>query len=233
MINQLKVEFYKFIRSPFFWIAMIFMCAVGIYNGYKWDIQAHITEIMTPFEEAVPDLSFAFMLSLFASWFIGGCFGNRTIHHEITSGSSRLSVILSRFFPVVLSGVAMQSAYVVATVLTLGCRIGFDTFRPGTEEMLWIGTVFLQMIALECFFLFVNFLCCNLYTGLIVSTIAAFTSINVFRNIFRTAKWYQVSFFHFAETMDPGTLMTSSVVAVISIAALMVLTFLVFRKREI
>ena len=141
MINQIKVENYKFIRSLFFWLAMIFMISVGIYNGFKWDISAHATEIMTPFNQALPDMSFVFLPSLFTAWFIGNSFSTRTIHHEITSGSSRFSVIASRSLPTVLSGILLHAAYIVTTVVVLGSRIGFDTFTLTSDHVLFIVTV--------------------------------------------------------------------------------------------
>ena len=233
MINQIKVENYKYIRSLFFWLAMIFMISVGIYNGFKWDISAHTTEIMTPFNQALADMSFVFLPSLFTAWFIGNSFSTRTIHHEITSGSSRFSVIASRSLPTILSGILLHAAYIVTTVVVLGSRIGFDTFTLTSDHVLFIVTVLLQMIALESFFIFINFLCCNLYVGLIVSVISAFSFVNVFRNIFRDARWYQVSFFHFWEDCSRNDLIICSVVAVASIIVFTVLSYIVFRKREI
>lgn len=233
MINQFKVEGYKFLRSIFFWLAILFMAAVGIYNGFKWDVSAHTTEIMTSFDQALPDMSFVFMSSLFTAWFIGSNFSTRTIHHEITSGASRFSVILSRSLPAIFSGVVLHSTYIVSTVISLGGRIGFDTFILSSDYVLWIVTVLLQMIALESFFVFIGFFCCNLYIGLISSVISAFTFVNVFRNIFRDASWYQFSFFHFWENNSIADLITCSAVAVVSIVVFSVLSYIVFRKREI
>lgn len=233
MINQLKVENYKFLRSIFFWIAMLFMAAVGIYNGFKWDVSAHATEIMTSFDQALPDMSFVFMPALFTAWFIGSNFSTRTIHHEITSGASRFSVILSRSLPAIISGVLLHAAFIVTTVVSLGGRIGFDTFILSSDHVLWIVTVLLQMIALESFFIFIGFLSCNLYIGLISSVISAFTFVNVFRNIFRNASWYQFSFFHFWENNSSADLITCSIVAVVSIVVFSALSYIVFRKREI
>lgn len=233
MINQLKVENYKFIRSIFFWLAFAFMACVGIYNGIKWDITAHTTDIMIPFEQALSDMSFVFMPALFTAWFTGSDFSTRTIQHEITSGASRFAVIISRVLPVVFSGIIFQAAYIVTTVISLGSRIGFDTMIFTPETKLWVLTVVLQMIALESFFIFLSFACCNLYVGLIFSVIMAFTLVNVFRNIFRDVRWYQVSFLHFWENSSRADLITCSVVAAISIAVFIILSYVVFRKREI
>lgn len=233
MINQIKVETFKLVRSIFLWLAILFNVSVGIYSGVKLNIERHVTDTMMPFNEYLPDLSFVFMFSLFTAWFIGTAFSNRTIQHEISSGHSRLSIILSRYIPVIVSGVAFQAAFVASSVISLGIGAGFDTFSLTADHWLWIGTIMLQLIALECFFIFVSFLSCNLYVGLIASTISAFVLINVFRNIFSDARWYKISFLHFAETMDHSELMACSIVAVVSIIALTVLTYLVFRKREI
>ena len=233
MINQLKVEGYKFLCSIFLWLAMLFMVSVGIYNGIKWDITAHISDIMIPFSQALADMSFVFMPALFTAWFIGSNFSTRTIQHEITSGSSRFFVIISRAIPVIISGLILHAAFIFATVISLGVRIGFDTFILTSEKVLWVITVILQMIALESFFIFLSFLCCNLYVGLISSVIVAFTLVNIFRNIFRDARWYQVSFLHFWENSSYPDLFTCATVAIVGIVVFIILSYVVFRKREI
>ena len=233
MINQFKVEIYKFVRSAFFWFTLLFIIFVAVYGGIKWDITAHADCLMMPFKDALPDVSFSFMFSLFTAWFIGNSFGTRTIQHEITAGASRFWVIMSRLLPVVLSGVILHLIYIAVQVITLGARIGFDTLNITSSDWKWLGVVMLQLVALECFFAFIDFACCNLYTGLIASVIASITMCNIFRNVLRDVKWYQLSFFHFAENTDSAVLGTSAVVALISIAALIVLSYVVFRRREI
>ena len=233
MINQIKVETFKFARSVFFWLAILFNIGVGIYSGVRLNIDRHVTDTMMPFNEYLPDLSFVFMFALFTSWFIGSAFSNRTIQHEISSGHSRFSIIMSRFLPVIISGVLFQTAFVGSSVVSLGIGVGFDSFALTADHFLWIGTILLQLIALECMFIFISFLSCNLYVGLIASTISAFSLINIFRNIFKDARWYQVSFLHFAETTNHAELMKCSIVAVISIIVLTAFTYIVFRKREI
>lgn len=233
MINQIRVEMYKLVRSVFFWLAIVFMVCISIYSGIKWDVQAHQTDLMVSFAYTLPDLSFVFLPGLFTSWFIGSNFGNRTIHHEITSGSSRLSVILSRMLPAVVSGFFIHCTFIAVTVLVHGMRVGFGSFVLTADYWKWMGVVLLQLIAIECFFTFVSFLCCNLYTGLIATTISVFTLVNVFRNIFADSQWYKVSFLHFAESSASSELVPCAIAAVVSIVVLTGLSYLVFRKREI
>ena len=47
MINQVKVEMYKFFRSIFFWLSMLLMITAGVYGGINWDVRSHMTEVMT------------------------------------------------------------------------------------------------------------------------------------------------------------------------------------------
>lgn len=233
MMNQIKVENYKFARSLFFWLALVFMIAVGFFNGYKWDVTAHELSLIKPIEQAISDMSFVFMPALFTAWFIGNSFSTRTIQHEITTGASRFSVILSRAVPVFFASVLLHVSYIASTVISLGLRIGFSTFSLTTDHAVWFLTVILQILALECFFIFVNFLCCNLYVGLIVSVIATFTLVNVFRNLFSEETWYKYSFFHFFENADRSGLITCAMVALASIIVLASMTYVAFRKREI
>lgn len=233
MLNQMKVENYKFVRSAFFWLALLFMTVVGIYNGFKWDVTAQVRDMNLPFEQALPDMSFVFMPALFTAWFIGYGFSTRTILHEIATGASRFSVIVARIFPVIVASILFHASYVFFTELSLGLKIGFESLQLSNVHLTWIGTVLLQIIALECFFILIGFLCCNLYVGLVISVIAAFTLVNVFRNIFRDAAWYKYSFFHFVETADLSEMRICCIVAILSIVALVSLTYLAFRKREI
>jgi len=233
MLNQMRVENYKFVRSVFFWLALLFMIVVGTYNGYKWDASAQIKDMNLPFEQALPDMSFVFMPALFTAWFIGYSFSTRTILLEIATGASRFSVILARFFPVIVSGILFHGSYLFFTELSLGLKIGFESFELSNIHWAWIGTVLLQIIALECFFILIGFLCCNLYVGLVVSVISAFTLVNIFRNIFRNALWYKYSFFHFVESAEYSEMRICCVVALLSIVPLVSLTYQAFRKREI
>ena len=233
MINQFKVENYKLVRSVFFWCMIALMIVCGVSFGIKMAVQFHQTDIMYPFYDAVPDVSLFFAQALFTAWFIGGDFSSRTIHHEISSGASRMSVIISRSVPAIIGSLLIHIVEIFAGVFGLGAYIGLDGWSLSADKFAWIGTTLLQFIALECFFILISFICCNLYAGLVATVIAEFTMCNIARNIFEEQAWYRYSFFHLVEDINSTELGTYAIVAVVSIIVLVSLTYLVFRKREI
>lgn len=233
MANQFKIEFYKLGRSALFWLLIIFNAAIGISAGYSWHEKRHVNDVMFPFMDALPDVSLFFVVALFTAWIIGGNFGSRTIHHEVTSGLSRFSIIISRSVVAIVAGVILHVVDIFAGVIGMAMYVGFDTWNFTSDMLPWTGTVLLQFIALICFFVFVGFLCCNMYAGLIASVVIEVGLCNIARNFLGEFAWYKYSFFHLAETTKSSELLISSVVAVISIFVLTGLSYLVFRKREV
>ena len=201
MANQFKIEFYKLGRSALFWLLIIFNAAIGISAGYSWHEKRHVNDVMFPFMDALPDVSLFFVVALFTAWIIGGNFGSRTIHHEVTSGLSRFSIIISRSVVAIVAGVILHVVDIFAGVIGMAMYVGF--------------------------------LCCNMYAGLIASVVIEVGLCNIARNFLGEFAWYKYSFFHLAETTKSSELLISSVVAVISIFVLTGLSYLVFRKREV
>ncbi len=233
MINQLKIENTKWVRSVLFWCFVVLMAVCGVSFGMKMAIQYKTTDIMHPFYDSLPDVSLFFAHALFTAWFIGYDFSSRTIHHEISSGASRLSVLITRALPAIAASVIIHLAQVSSTVFGLGAYIGLDGWNLSSDKFAWIGTTTIQFIALECFFIMISFLCCNLYVGLIASVISEIGLCNIARNICGEQTWYKYSFFHLVEDSNSTELGTYAVVAVVSIVVISVITYLAFRRREI
>ncbi|MBO7425311.1 MAG: hypothetical protein J6U23_06495 [Clostridiales bacterium] len=232
MTEQLKIEGYKFRHSICFYAMLICGLAITISAGYGYVAKSHVTDLMRAFNEEVPDVSIFFLPTLFTAWYIGANFSNRTVQHDVITGHSRLSIIISRAIPCIFAGIVIQALEVTSLILTMGSKLGFDTFDMSLRNLAWIGTVVLQIAALECFLVFIGFLCCSLPVGIIATLITEFVMCNIMRN-YVTQAWYKYSFFHLAESTETPVLIKSAVVAVISIPALIALAYLVFRKREI
>ena len=232
MTEQLKIEGYKTRRSICFYAMLACVLAICIGAGYSFVTKSHVTDLMWAFNEELPDVSIFFLPTLFTAWYIGTNFSNKTVQHDVTTGHSRLSIVVSRAIPCIISGILLHFLGNLAMILTMASKLGFDTFDMSLRNLAWIGTVVLQIAALECFFVFIGFLCCNLAVGIIATLITEFTMCNIMRN-YVTQFWYKYSFFHLAESTETPVLLKSAAVAAVSIPALILLAYLVFRKREI
>ena len=118
MCNQLKVVFFKFRNFWIFYVGIVGLAGVGAAHGYiKLAGQGAKNGIYEAFAGTICDTSFLFLLSLIAAWFIGNDFSNRTIHNEITTGCSRLSVLFVRELPVFLFAVILHTIYIFRLLL--------------------------------------------------------------------------------------------------------------------
>ena len=93
MCNQLKVEFFKFRHFILFYLGVILMAGAGGAYGF---LKFPNADIYDGFTATLSDVSFMFVTALVSAWFVGNDFSNRTIHNEITTGYSRLSVLFVR-----------------------------------------------------------------------------------------------------------------------------------------
>lgn len=233
MRNQCKVIFYKFRRFLLFYLAIAFMAGMGFFSGFvKFPQLFPNANVYDAFVFSVCDTSLVFMLALTTSWFLGSDFGNRTIHHELTLGYSRWSVMLVRELPVMLSGVILHLTFVFATMLGLACKTGFPIHLFGTQDIFWCLTVMLQVMALESILVLITFLCAKASSAIAVSACFTIITCNVLRN-FLDGPIFTRSVFCFAPDNSWDTLIPASIVSIVTLAAAIAATYLVFRKKDI
>ena len=231
MCNQLKVEFYKFRHFWLFYLAVIFMAAVGF--SYGWIKLASLGyDPYDAFWATGCDTSFMFILVLVSAWFIGSDFSNRTIHHEITLGYSRWSVLRVRALPVLLSGILLHFIYAVSCMIGVGSKTGFSGNMFSMQDLFWGITIILQLMALQSIVLFISFICASAPSAIVVSVSVIMIECNVLRN-FLEGTFFTKTVFCFAQNNTKETLLPTSAVAVMTLVIVMVSTYLVFRKKEI
>lgn len=231
MCNQLRVEFFKLRHFWLFYLAVIGMSAAGFSYGYI-KLTSVGYGVYDAFTETNCDTSFVFIHALVSAWFIGSDFSNRTIHHEITSGHSRWSVLGVKVLPAVLSGIILHCIYCCSTMIGVGVKAGFADGRFTVRDILWFATILLQLSAVQGIVTLITFLCAKAPAAIAVSVCTVFAGCNVLRNFFYGAIFTR-SVFCFARDSAYGTLGPTSAVAAATLAALIVFTYLIFRKREI
>lgn len=232
MCNQCKVSFYKFWHFLIFYIAILCVAGLGFYYGFD-KIAGFGEGVDFAFNDTICDTSMMFILALIPSWFIGSDFSNRTIHHEITSGYSRWSVLLVRELPVILAGIIFHAVYMISTILGVACKNGFSNhIFENSNNLLWCVTVMLQLIGLQSVITLITFICSKASAAIAASVSFVVISCNVLRN-FLGGTFFEKTVFCFAKNNASETLISASVIAVITLVVSIALTYLVFRRKEI
>lgn len=231
MCNQFKIIFFKFRHFLVFYIAVLCMAGIGFWAGFV-KVAGMGGSAYFAFKDSVCDTSLTFILAVIAAWFLGNDFSNRTIHHEITLGYSRWSVLLVRELPVMLSSVVLHFIYVVFIVFGTACKMGFSisVFKAG--DIFWCVTVMIQLIALQSIITLITFICGKAPAAIATSVCFTIISCNALRNFFY-GTFFEKTVFCFARDNSSETLIQTSIVGVITLVATIALTYLVFRKREI
>lgn len=231
MCNQCKVTFFKFQHFVLFYIVVLCMAGFGFTYGFV-KIAGKGGSVYDAFLATNADTSFMVVLALITAWFLGSDFSNRTIHHEITLGYSRWSVLLVRELPVLLSGVILHFAYVFSAVLGVACKNGFSGWIFETADVFWCITIVLQLIGLQSVITMISFICAKATAAIGISVIFTFITCNVLRN-FLGETFFTKTVFYFARDNAGATLLPASIVAVITWIVFIALTYLVFNKKEI
>lgn len=230
MRNQLTIEAYKAKRFMLLYLAAAVLAAAGFFLGLL-----KLPEYMdtaTVFSLSVCDTSFLFLISLVAAWFAGNDFQNRTIHHEIMAGYSRLSVFMARTIMAVIMAVLLHLVYVFATVLGFVVQYRFDGSIFSPINFVWLLVVMLQICANICIVMFIIFALKKALPGIAVAVVFSFVCCNILRN-FISDSAFRLTCFSLAQTSDSETLVLSAVLAAAAIAASLTATHFVFRKAEI
>lgn len=230
MCNQIKISFYKFRRFPIFYLAVLFMVFMGVYTGCT--AASHGFNVRQCLELNIRDTSFMFMVTLVTSWFVGSDFGTRTIHHELTLGYSRWSVLLVRELPVMLSSVVLHFTCGAVALLVNGYINGFPSDLFQTQDLFWCLTVALQLIALQSIIVLISCICASTSSAIGVSAVFTFISCNILRN-FMDGPIFTRSVFCLARDNRPETLVPAAIVAAITLVVTVAANYVIFRKQEI
>lgn len=230
MRNQLKISFYKFWHFPVFYFVLLFMVAFGAFIGWKHvGLGMDVSEV---FVRSVRDTSVIIVLNLVTAWFVGNDFGTRTIHHEITLGHSRWSVLLVRELPVMLCIVILHFTGVAFSVLTCGYMNGFPGSLFQIQDLFWCLTVALQLIAQQSIIVLISCIFATPASAISASAVFTLVTSNILRN-FISSPIFTKSVFYLARENTAESLVPAAIVAAITLVVTVSANYLVFRKQEI
>lgn len=231
MCNQCKVTFFKFRHFVLFYIAVLCMVGFGFSYGFV-RISDIVGSVYYAFSIVNSDMSLLFLAALITAWFLGSDFSNRTIHHEITLGYSRWSVLFVRELPVLLSGVILHFVYVFSVVLGVACKNGFSGAMFETADILWCITIMLQLMGLQSVITMITFICAKAPAAIAISVSFTIIACNVLRN-FLGGTFFTKTVFYLARDNASATLLPTSIVAVVTLMVFIALTYMIFRRKEI
>lgn len=232
MCNQLRVEFFKLRSFWIFYIAALCMAGFGFYYGFKIAGMGARLYLYDAFISTNCDSSLMFIISLISAWFLGSDFSNRTIHHEITIGYSRWSILIAREFPVLLSGMILHFVYVCSAMLGVAIKTGFLGSMFSAQDVFWCITIMLQLMALQSIITLITFICAKVAAAIAISVSFTIIACNVLRNFLDGTVFTKTVFF-LAPNNANETLIPTSIVAVITLIVSIVFTYLIFKKKEI
>ena len=238
MYNQLRVELYKLWKSKFFYFSILgfvglsIMIIVQLYSFGEMDLTGQ-----QAFIRVISDTDLLFIVSLLVSYFIGNDFTNRTITNEIRIGYSRLSVVLSRVVVVLPFAVLLYLFYAAPQVLVSGILNGFgDTIM--VSDLLIRAILFIfQVMAITSFTALIVFWCKKAPLGMMISTGFTLVACNVLRGFLYDNVIYQATSFYRIQMnyriMTSQDIIFSFVSAAVTLMAVLIATFIVFRKADL
>lgn len=235
MHNLIKVEFYKLKKFQFGYIAMLFMFVVGYLYGDNrigntvFDITDNTA---TAFSYSVSDTSFVFFISIITALFIGKDFSNRTICNEIKLGHSRFHILLSRTIMACSFAVLLHLIYILSTIVGFSVIRGFDTSLFRMENVCWLLTVLLQLIAVTSGVVLISFMTKKVSEAIAVSALYTVICCNILRN-FISPQIYSLSCFCFVRNSSPEDLAFASISAFGTIIVFLTIAAGTFNKAEV
>ena len=235
MYNLLKVELYKLKKFQFGYIAVFFMFVVGyIYGdnrlGNKVFSVSDTTDVV--FSSIVSDTSFVFFISIVLALFMGKDFSNRTICNEIKLGYSRVHILLSRMAVVCAFAALLHVIYVISAVLGFSILRGFDASVLCVENVLWLLTVLIQLVAVASGVVLISFIAKKVSEAITLSAMYAFILCNVLRN-FISAGIFTRSCFYFVQNRSLENLAFAAITALAIMMLFLTVGVVTFEKAEI
>lgn len=100
MLNLIKLELYKLRKQHTFKIILISVIAIAAFSAYS-EIRLLSADGLSgsgkaAFANAFQDIFMLFMSAIFAGFYIGSDFSNKTIQSQLSQGHSRLDILLSK-----------------------------------------------------------------------------------------------------------------------------------------
>lgn len=238
MINLLRIEGYKARRFIPFYVCL----AIILLMSLEWLSQGLKQEAIDywgyglmhdGFAEGVQDCSLSFLYGMIIAWFAGIDFTNRTLHRAIVSGNKRWKIIVSKLISTSILVFIIHLFEIAGQTVVFGKVFGFSFDGFSGKDLIWLGVVTLQIIAMTAFYLFITVICGNVYTALFACVAVSALGGNVLRNFLGGNYIYEHSFFCLAKSSSAADLIPCALCAIIATVVLVVAASLIFNKKDV
>lgn len=129
MINLINSELYRLKRQRLIPVLVIAVAAISAFSAFSELSQLSASGIIangkSSFSNAFQDIFMLFAIAVFAGFYIGSDFSNRTIQAELSRGHSRLDIILSKAFVFSISASVIMLLYPVTACLVYTLNFGW------------------------------------------------------------------------------------------------------------
>ena len=238
MFNLLRIEGYKARKFIPFYVCVGLLVVFFLdwcTQGLKQEAIDYwnYTTMHNGFVEGIQDCSFSFLYGMIVAWFAGIDFTNRTMHRAIAAGTKRWKIIVAKLVSTSIMVFIIHLLEAAGETAVFGRVFGFSFEGFSGKDLLWIGVVALQIIAMTAFYLFITVVCGNVYTSLFACVAVAAFGGNVLRNYLRGNFVYEHSFFCLAKSSSASDLIPCAVCAIIATVVLVVVASLIFKKKDV
>ncbi len=238
MLNLFKIERYKMRRFTPFYASMGFLVFLVIYDLIVGIKQSYIDafpngRMYDGFKDGISDLSFSFLIGMLIAWYVGIDFTNRTLHRVIVTGNQRWKIVISQLMATSILTTIFHLGLAVETTIKYGRGFGYSFDGFNKKDIVWVGVVILQMIAMNAFYMLITYICGNAYTALFACVSVAFIGGNILRNLLYGNVIYDHSFLCFARSSSNSDLIPCAICAIIAIVVFVTVTIRFFNKRDV
>lgn len=150
MYNLIKTEFYKLKRQKLLAVLFIAVIAISAFSAFSEMSLSTSGEPVSgkmSFTNAVQDIFMLFVIAVFAGFYIGSDFSNRTIQAELSKGHRRSDVVFSKAFVFSIIAGLMMLLYPVTVCLIHVMQYGWG------EPFSMLSVLYLLRVALLGFIL--------------------------------------------------------------------------------
>lgn len=166
MYNLIRTEFYKLKRQKLFIVLLFIVIAISSFSAFS-----EINLISTPttpvtgkdsFANAFQDISMLFVIAVFAGFYIGLDFSNRTIQAELSKGHKRIDIIFAKSFVYSLGASILMLLYPITVCIIHTVNFGWGEVFSISSILYLLRIILLGSIlniGTACIYVCFAFLC--------------------------------------------------------------------------
>lgn len=248
MINLIKLEFYKLRKQSIFKIILIAVIIISAFSAYS-EIRLMTADGLlgsgkTGFANAFQDIFMLFVSAIFAGFYIGSDFSNKTIQSQLSQGHSRFEVLISKALVFFVGTSMIMLLYPITVSLIHTYQYGWgEPFTPVSLfyilRVAFFGVIL--NIGTTSVFVLIAFLCrdipkticfCLAFPVLFSAVSSTLGSIPVIGKVINFTTLAQLTNI-IGDTIPPITILTLFLSAAITVIIVISISNYLFAKAEI